>query len=354
MPFEVPPPTWSYEFPTQEVMLVLRDYNCEPWELLSHIQQGKKVLHTGTSIGTARKAFIKAGSTAYIVKNLPWFCKNEKAVRATLELMSILRDHKVPIPRVMHTAAGAAYVLNHEDSQPRFYVLQELAVGDPWSADIKELRGAAAVLANIHSILVRPGLSDEAASKLSVDSIFASSSRAIEAVRSRYYEAPYQRSGIAALCDEFSRRLEELERSVTHDFRMPVHGDFNPTNLLFGTDGRVVAVLDFDSAHLDHPLVDTACGILYMSSVNIDIATQKYLDVPDRFDQRKAETFLDHYVANADWVERYLGDLRPIGIALAMKTCMFGLLSGAWMSAELSALRQFVNTAGKGFESLCA
>lgn len=70
-----------------------------------------------------------------------------------------------------------------------------------------------------------------------------------------------------------------------------VHGDWHPGNMLF-SDGRIIAVLDFDSARIAPPVTDLANGMLQFSVVG---GRPKPADWPDYFDEAKLVEVLNGY-----------------------------------------------------------
>lgn len=70
-----------------------------------------------------------------------------------------------------------------------------------------------------------------------------------------------------------------------------IHGDWHPGNMLF-RHGRVVAVLDFDAARLQPPLIDLAYGMLQFSILR---GTTPPQDWPDFFDESRMRRFLAGY-----------------------------------------------------------
>jgi hypothetical protein len=188
------------------------------------------------------------------------------------------------------------------------------------------------------------------AAKLAKDTVFDSSLRASAAVRSRC-EGVSRSRAILAFCDASCAQLRELRDSMLASCWMPIHGDFNPTNLLFGQEAEVTAVFDFDSLHLDHPFVDLACGIIYMTSLDIDMTSQGFRAVPQCFNVSAAKEFLDQYMLHFPAAGKYINDLTPIAVSLAIKTCMYGLLKGTWTDKNLDALRRFISVTGETFNS---
>lgn len=79
------------------------------------------------------------------------------------------------------------------------------------------------------------------------------------------------------------------------------HGDWHPGNMLF-KDGKVIAVLDFDSLHMFHPLSDVATGCMQFSLISRGANPSHWPDEPD---VERAQRFMRGYGHTEEWsVER--------------------------------------------------
>lgn len=71
-----------------------------------------------------------------------------------------------------------------------------------------------------------------------------------------------------------------------------IHGDWHPGNMLF-QDARLVAVLDFDAARYQPPVVDVAYGMLQFSILRALTPPDSW---PDYFDESRMRRFLAGYL----------------------------------------------------------
>ena len=91
------------------------------------------------------------------------------------------------------------------------------------------------------------------------------------------------------LCNSSSVRVNELGFDSWPE--QVVHGDWHPGNMLFA-DGKVTAVLDFDSVRIAPTVTDLANGMLQFSIVG---NRPNPADWPDYLDQAKLVQFLNGY-----------------------------------------------------------
>jgi Ser/Thr protein kinase RdoA (MazF antagonist) len=111
-----------------------------------------------------------------------------------------------------------------------------------------------------------------------------------------------------------------------------VHGDWHPGNMLFA-EGRIVAVLDFDSVRVAAPVTDLANAMLQFSIVG---GRPNPSDWPDYFDQNRLIQVLQGYRDVAELDEHKIGALVDLMIETmiaeavlpVVATGFFGHLSG--------------------------
>ena len=89
--------------------------------------------------------------------------------------------------------------------------------------------------------------------------------------------------------DKSSRRVNELGFASWK--RQVVHGDWHPGNLLFA-DGKIVAVVDFDSIRVDPPATDLANGMLQFSII---ADRPNPAEWPAHFDRDRVLQFFEGY-----------------------------------------------------------
>lgn len=113
-----------------------------------------------------------------------------------------------------------------------------------------------------------------------------------------YRTAAHKANDLLAQCTPASR--------VTHTPSL-LHGDFHPGNMVF-RDGRVAAVLDFDTARIGLPITELANGLLQFSLTRVGTNAD---DWPDGLDANRFARFLTGYVSVA-------GPFDPRSIPLLM------------------------------------
>jgi homoserine kinase type II len=91
------------------------------------------------------------------------------------------------------------------------------------------------------------------------------------------------------LHDEYDEAAAEVQRSELPGWPGTIiHGDWHPGNMLFN-EGRVCAVLDFDAARRQPPIIDVAYGMLQFSILRGTTAPDHW---PDFFDETRMRRFL--------------------------------------------------------------
>jgi aminoglycoside phosphotransferase (APT) family kinase protein len=157
-------------------------------------------------------------------------------------IMRALGDHGVAVPRVL--ACDSAPVVDG-----RAYALMELVYGTGWARAVEETSDGRVADAAIAALQCLQSV------KLSASGISSDEPRTPVAEVARWA------SLVPRISTELRRPGErlaaKLEASAPPQSSRPVlvHGDFHYGNLLFG-DGGVVAILDWEVAHLGERLLD--------------------------------------------------------------------------------------------------
>jgi homoserine kinase type II len=111
-------------------------------------------------------------------------------------------------------------------------------------------------------------------------------------------------STVSSLYDAYEAAAERVNAAGYYDWPVQiVHADWHPGNMLF-QDGRVSAVIDYDSLHLLPPITDVANGALQFSILGGPIDPTRW---PAELDERRFQAFISGY----DSYQRDLPLFRP-------------------------------------------
>jgi Ser/Thr protein kinase RdoA (MazF antagonist) len=333
MPFIPRPSGFSFKFPKGEAEAVLAEYNLAHCEIIAEVYQGRKILRSEAAFGTARKLFLESAGVRLVLKQLPWYCCDERAVEAMLHVVTVLHADGWPVPQILPNRRGLLFQRRSGGDGVAFYVIQDLLDGQAWMGGCGEVRAMAGLLSRFHARCETLAEADPKCQGLPSDDLFANLRIALSTLAKDVGDAKKARE-IAEACTVLQERVERLCGQAAGlgygKSKSIVHGDFNHTNVLFDGQDRIVALFDFDNLAFDHAAVDVACAILSIAAFSIDVTTQRYTVGPSRMDIDLVRSFLDEYVTAAPHAREVLRVLEPVGAAFGIFLIALGALQRSW------------------------
>jgi len=257
-------------------------YDLGPWESVRLLPGGKSQhYHVVTPRG------------AYVVRR-SYRSKTWEALRFEHELMAYLRRHGFPVPEVVPCVNGDTAVA----VDGRLYRVTAFVKGSGYQAgNVAQLQEVARALAAYHRLAAsfRPssspppreslneGLRGRLAALPSVEGLAdlpGARGEADPQVRPLLQSLPYALAASAAVLGHLDRLYPSLPR-------LTIHAGCRRGSVLF-TGDRLLAVLDFDSAHDEARVLDLAVALHDFAKVYGDPASSDYkvpldLDVVARF-----------------------------------------------------------------------
>jgi Ser/Thr protein kinase RdoA (MazF antagonist) len=328
--------------PDEELVASLRDFDrAENWTVLPFLSVDEKVIATNRKSETARKAIVQHDGESFVLKEFPWYCSDEAFIEFTLSFQQHLRDAGVPIPRFEERRDGRRYTRFDDD----YLFMQEYVTGSSWTAEPGQARSVGRALADLHeqSAAARDAI---ASTDRFHENVFELADGMVDIVRELLRDNRESLpSGDVSHLERYVETVEDVlatrKQSATErgydDVRIPVHGDYNPWNVIFDERDEVAAIIDFDNATVDNPAHDVAEGLLDHSFIEYRGKTTRFDGVPDRFDERLAAAFLDGYCesAFAETVEPYLAD---VASAVYLELASLGAVRGDFEFADLERI----------------
>jgi homoserine kinase type II len=266
--------------------------------VLSHYDLG--VIHSAKEFarGSRRspKLLLSSDSGRFLLKRRAQGRDDPRRVEFAHALARHLRTRRFPAPTLHETRDGAATVLALDG---RVYELFEFVDGERFSGSLDETMHAGRTLARFHRAIeglesawlpppggyhnadaVRSGLNAVPSTAASHDSVIGHEAELL-ALAQRLHECYDEAAEAAQNCG-----LRDMPVWI-------VHGDWHPGNVLF-REGRVCAVLDFDSVRRGPQLLDVANGMLQFSILRGSGDPEHW---PDFFDQPRMRRFLMGYAS---------------------------------------------------------
>jgi Ser/Thr protein kinase RdoA (MazF antagonist) len=265
-------------FSSQELGRVLTHYN------LGTISQIKPL-----TVGNihAPKLIITCDKGMYLLKRRPHGKDNPARVAFAHSVQELLAKRNFPLAQLVATCDG--HTMLHLDNH--IYELFTFVVGSRYDGSAESTTDAGRQLAAFHAAVI------QTSSPWPSQGIFHDSANVrahITAIgKSNRFE---QGEGLEKLVTSLNDFYEASSLSVNecgfHTWQKQMtHGDWHPGNMLFA-EGKVVAVLDFDSMKSAPIVTDVANGMLHFSMV---AGRPNPAHWPDYIDQAKLVQFLRGY-----------------------------------------------------------
>jgi Ser/Thr protein kinase RdoA (MazF antagonist) len=240
--------------------------------------------------GNARapKLVITSDKGTYLLKRRPHGKDDPARVAFAHKVQTLLAKRRFPLAPLV--AASNSHTMLHFDNH--VYELFDFVVGSRYDGGAESTIDAGRQLASFHTALVN--IKPPAAP---AQSLFHDSSNVRRHITAIATSKRFGQTAVhAELASSLNRLYENSNRNVSElgfDLwpKQMTHGDWHPGNMLFG-EGRVVAVLDFDSMKSSPTVTDVANGMLHFSIV---AGRPNPADWPAYLDQAKLVQFLNGY-----------------------------------------------------------
>lgn len=273
-------------FDAAELAVVLSYYDLGVLESITEFPRGSRKSPKVGIVCDRGKFLLKRRSTA---RALP------ERVHLAHRVQGLLTASKFPLPRLLPSRDGKTTMIQLRD---HIYELFEFVAGHAFEHTVEESRDAGATLAWFHQVTAPIPKLDE-----------------LPLARGDYHDATGIRTGLCAIGgtlkshDSFAGQEAELgpltnellaaydkwcelavQRGVQNGAPHLIHADWHPGNLLF-RQGKVIAVVDYDSLRISRRIIDVANGALQFSIM----AGGDPVGWPDHPDEARYRAFLEGY-----------------------------------------------------------
>lgn len=243
----------------------------------------------------APKVLLKTERGNYILKRRAKGKDDPFKVAFTHAIQLYLAARAFPVPALVGTRRDDNSLLQWNTN---VYEIYQHVIGGRFNADVEETFAAGEVLGKFHRLIrqyepefppMRGSYHDYPRIPTALTEIPARLSMTDESTHGREDEVLHLCRTIADYYTEAVNRVNELGFNLLE--QQIVHSDWHPGNLMF-RNGRVVAVIDYDTARLAPRVTDVANGTLQFSFM---AGQGPPMDWPVRLDTRRVLSFLRGY-----------------------------------------------------------
>jgi Ser/Thr protein kinase RdoA (MazF antagonist) len=289
------------------------------WSVTPIIPMNGQIVVLNSKSETTKKAVVRFDGKHYIIKQIPWYCSDISFANFMLEFQNYLFKKGFKIPEIVKTKESNLFTVITNN----IYYVQKFIIGEVYSDNIQQILHAGENLADMHRISNEyyKCLNDDTKDKYSENSIDLSAdmvgvlNRLIESNLDRFTRK--QIVSLTNYCKESTAFLQEI-RSVLQDGildEIQVHGDYNPYNLIFDNDGKIIATFDFENTSIDHPSHDIAEALLDFSFHKYKPYSTRFSDLSAGIDLNKASALLSSYCKHTIFDNDYICKNLPIFVS---------------------------------------
>ena len=296
---------------------------------------------------TAKKAFIISEDKKYVLKEFPWYIDDKKTIEFISTYQDSMDQKGLKVPSVYRNGEGGIIT----NTNGKYFYLQEFIdssndseIGDFYFSSGKNLaklhrKGACLESLEEYREISESALDSSRGILEILEDISSQNRDRIEKTNMEKIEEFLQKS--REKLESVEKKYSQIKRELT-----PIHGDYNPSNLII-EDKYVKGIVDFDNACFGKKERDLVEGILTHSFINYKKHTSTFGKLPDKFNKEIASKFLEGYLTEFNRKEINTREITDITEAVMIELAGLGLIRGDYPFHSTEYLMDSVNKAKK-------
>ena len=319
-----------------EIKKVLKYYGIvSSYKILSSVTLNNQTLLFKNMGKASWKCLISFSNERFILKKFPWYCDSVQFVNSITKFQQYLKISGLPIPSIKKNKYNYLYTKLRNKELVNTYFLQTFCNGFSFKNKASNYYNFGSMLAYFHmvsskkSLIYYNGLLKTSLVKRTLDICKICIPEMVQKKLIDNLEKQTQISNIInILLKIINQNALILESNGYNNTNIYIHGDYNPTNVLFSDNGNVIAILDFDDCCIDNPIHDVSVALLHLCCFSYK-KTFNFDCLQDDFDISTACIFLDGYLTELENPQLYNPKLLlPSLKIIACKLFILGLMVG--------------------------
>ena len=296
------------------------------------------------------KCLIKLSKERFVLKKIPWYCNNVEFVNSVTKFQQYLKLSGLPIPNIQQNMYNCLYTKVKNQELFNIYFLQKFYCGFSFQEYRLNYYNFGSMLAHFHTVSSKEslfhynGLPQISLVKSTLDICKICIPEMIQKKLIDNISKKCQITRIVSLLQEIiNENGAILESHGYSDTYIYIHGDYNPTNVLFSDNGSIIAILDFDNCCIDNPIHDVAVALLHVCCFSYKETSFNFKYLQDDFDIAKAHLFLEGYLTELKNLHLYNAKLLlPALKIIACKLFILGLMVGELKITHFSRIMKVI------------
>lgn len=350
--------TYLGQLPDEVLDTLLKKFGFdETWIVLPFLNVNGKEVAINRRSETAKKAIILYQEKFFMLKEIPWYCSNKNFVQYELSYQAELFKQGFPIPKIQTTSDGNLFTEFTYDKTERYFFLQEFIVGNSWDSNIKKLQNTAKSLACLHNISLE--IKQNLKAIIPVGNVFSLAEKMVNVVTEVLNDKSDQvtktdsdklRAFITYANVKLAQAKLNAENKKYNEIAFPIHGDFNPWNLIYNDSHDIIGVIDFDNSIKDNPVHDLAETILDFCFFTFRNQKTRLSGVPTILNKNLCKEILQSYYKEAGKpLAKTIEYLEEAALAISIELFALGIVRGDYNFNDCAS---FILANDKMFEDL--
>jgi len=241
---------------------------------------------------TSRKVIIYTGDGGkYFVKEKPRYCCTPYSLTLAAQFQEYLSSRTDFVPKIAHIRSGAPYLKVGE----AIFFTTEFKNGRIFNASMQDIERAGVALGIIHNLSGEFSFEGARHIRAGDDSSeFINLAERLKGAENDEWR-PVTILALKGLVEKYKDKLDGNVQYIVN------HGDYAPFNLVYGEDGQVVAINDFDNVNFRPRTRDIAGALLsFCDGLSYAGATSSLRKpITTTVNLEKAKSFIECYLSTA-------------------------------------------------------
>jgi len=270
------------------------------WIVLPFLNvSGDAILITRRS-ETARKATVLLDNKKLVfIKEIPWYCSSKQFVVYQTNILNDIYNQGAKIPKIIPSVDGELFTTANYGVGEKYLIVQDFISGLSWKGTLIEAQNASKQLAILHRQMEKH-YNKNKESYYPVTNTFLKSLEMLEVASKSVKEK--EKCSIIDF-DKYHKYAtekikvfrEESNNQGYNEVAFPIHGDFNPWNIIFSKENNVKVIIDFDNSSISNPNRDVVEMVLVFCFFNYKKNSTRFETLPNVFNKSLAIVILKEY-----------------------------------------------------------
>ncbi|MDD4352894.1 MAG: phosphotransferase [Candidatus Nanoarchaeia archaeon] len=331
--------------PDKIIEYILIQYDIKNWSIIPFFSLNKTVMDLNQRTNTSRKVLIRVKNKIFFLKEFPWYCSNKKFIESELNFINFLHNHNFKVVNIMKSLKKEFF----SSFNKKYYFLSNFIEGESWTKSVQESKNAGIFLGKFHKLSYKY---KKNCISFKTENVFDSAEKMLN-LAANYFSNKFKNNKYFKEYLIFSQNILLINKNKVikkgyFNLTLPIHGDYNPFNLIFSKKKDIIALIDFDNFCFDNPVHDIAEGLIRFSYLKFGKLTSNYEDIPNEYNKEHAVSFINSYKKfNPLIYSKIKNYIKEVCIILAIEFSALGILCDYYEPEKIKLLLKSIKNLEK-------